>query len=188
MNFINRAQAKKQVGVSYLGSINSSAKIKKNGKVSNNYTYVIYLAPHNTSGYPVCPYSTPECRKGCLYASGRVKIEQNCGKNTIQNARIKKTQLFFEEKDFFMQWMIAEMKSYKAKAERDGYAFSARLNGTSDIDWEDVYFEGKNIMQHFPETQFYDYTKNPNRMLTETMPDNYHLTFSYTGRNERASI
>jgi len=85
-----------------------------------------------------------------------------------------------------MAWMIAEMESYKAKAERDGYAFSARLNGTSDIEWENVYYNGKTIFEIFPDTQFYDYTKNPARMLKQ-MPENYHLTFSYTGRNENVS-
>jgi len=183
MKFTNRAQAKRQGKVSYLGSINSSAKLIKNKKVSNNYTYILYLAPANESGYNVCPYSTPECRKGCLSTSGRVKIEVCSNKNVIRKARIRKTQLFFEQREFFMRWMIAEMQAYQKKAKYDGYAFSARLNGTSDIVWEDIKLDGKTIFEIFPDVQFYDYNKHPNRML-KLLPDNYHLTFSYTGRNK----
>lgn len=186
MNFINCSKAKKQAGISYIGSINSSAKLIKNQKVSDNYTYIVYLAPANESGYNVCPHSTPECRLGCLSTSGRVKMEVSANKSIIRNARIIKTKLFYENNDFFMAWMIAEMKSYQLKAKRDNYYFSARLNGTSDIEWENIMYEGKNIFQHFPEVKFYDYTKNAGRMMQEIAP-NYHLTFSFTGKNEEIS-
>ena len=183
MNFKNRSQAKNQAGVSYIGSINSSAKLVKNKKVSNNYTYIVYLAPADTSGYNVCLASTHECRQGCLATSGRAKMEICAKRTTIQEARIKKTRLFHEQREFFMDWMVAEMKAYQAKAKRDGYAFSARLNGTSDIKWEDIKLNGQNIMEIFPDVQFYDYTKFVNRFFAD-LPQNYQLTFSYTGRNE----
>lgn len=187
MVFKNFAQAKKQSGVSYLGNINSSAKLIKNKKVSNNYTYILYLAPASESGYNVCAHSTPECRLGCLNNSGRVKIEIASNRSVIQDARITKTKLFFEHNEFFMRWVIAEMKSFQAKAKRDGYAFSARLNCTSDIEWENYKLDGKNIFQHFPEVQFYDYTKNAARLLKPLAP-NYHLTYSYTGRNNSEKL
>jgi len=186
MKFTNRSQAKKQAGVSYVGSINSSAKLIKNKKVSDNYTYIVYLAPAGQSGYNVCAHSTPECRLGCLSTSGRVKIEVNSNISVIRNARITKTKLFFENQEFFMRWMIAEMESYKLKAKKDGYYFSARLNGTSDIKWEEIKIDGKNIFEIFPDVTFYDYTKDAGRMLGG-LPENYHLTFSYSGRNEEVS-
>lgn len=80
-----------------------------------------------------------------------------------------------------MQWLIAEIKAYQKKAVKDGMGFSVRLNGTSDIDWAKVLYNGKNIFEIFPEIEFYDYTKNPNKF--KYVPKNYHLTFSYTGRN-----
>ena len=186
MNFVNRSQAKSQAGVSYLGSINSSSKLIKNKKVSNNYTYILYLAPAKQSGYNVCSHSTPECRLGCLSSSGRVKMEVSANKSVIRKARIIKTKLFHEEQEFFMRWMIAEMESYKLKAKKDGYAFSARLNGTSDIEWENIRIDGKTIFEIFPDVQFYDYAKNANRILQQ-MPHNYHLTFSFNGKNEMIS-
>ncbi|HLO91573.1 MAG TPA: hypothetical protein VK172_10460 [Lentimicrobium sp.] len=181
MKFTTEVNAKKETGLSYLGNINSSAKMLKNKKVSKQYTYILYLSPANTSGYNVCSHSTPECRKGCLSESGRSGMEVTAGKSIIHDARIKKTKLFFEEQEYFMAWMIAEMKRFQAKAKKDGYYFSARLNGTSDIDWAKVLYNGKNIFEIFPDVQFYDYTKNPARFYHK--PENYHLTLSYTGRN-----
>jgi hypothetical protein len=61
-----------------------------------------------------------------------------------------------------------------------------RLNGTSDIRWENVPVGGfPNIMTMFSDVQFYDYTKLPNR---KHIPANYHLTFSLADGNEVASI
>ena len=131
MIFTTISQAKKQTGLSYLGTINSNAKMLKNMKVSNNYTYILYLAPANTSGYNVCSHSTPECRKGCLNNSGRVKMETD-GKKTITNCRIKKSKLFFEHREFFLNWLAAEIKMYKEKAERDRYDFA---EGMQEFDW-----------------------------------------------------
>ena len=179
--FTTIADAKKQTGLSYLGNINSSAKLIKNKKVSGHYTYCIYFAPAKESGYNVCPYSTPECRLGCLATSGRAGMELTAGKKMIHDCRVKKTKLFFEETAYFMAWMIAEIKYYQRKAQKDGFSFSVRLNGTSDIDWVKVFVDGKNIFSIFPDVPFYDYTKNPNKFFSK--PDNYHLTFSYTGRN-----
>ena len=181
MKFTTIAQAKKETGLSYLGTINSSAKIIKNQKVSNNYTYILYLAPANLSGYDVCPFSTHECRMGCLNTSGRAMIDIISDRNMVQNSRIKKTKLFYEHPEFFMQWMIEEIKMYQRKAIKDGYDFSVRLNGTSDIDWANVIFNGKNIFDTFKDVQFYDYTKNPYKFRNK--PANYHLTLSYTGNN-----
>lgn len=183
--FVNRAQAKIMTGLSYIGTINSSAKIIKSKIVSKVYTYIVYLSPAGTSGYQVCPNATKECMMGCLSNSGRVKVEEYAGKSVIKKARIKKTKLFFEQQEFFMRWMVAEIISYQKKAEKDGYAFSCRLNGTSDIDWTEIYLDGKNIFEIFPDVQFYDYTKDAKRFVN--MPDNYHLTFSYSGRNEAMS-
>lgn len=181
MNFKSIADAKRQTGLSYLGSTGVSAKLIKNEIKNNTLTYCIYLAPANTSGYNVCTASTPECRKGCLATSGRAKIEKYSGLNRIENARITKSKLFFEEQEFFMQWLIAEINLSIEKAIKKNMDFAVRLNGTSDIDWANVHYDGKNIFEHFPHVQFYDYTKNPKYFINK--PSNYHLTLSYTGKN-----
>lgn len=186
MEFRTIAKARKETGLSYLGGVNISAKMVKNEKVSGQMTYVMYLAPASESGYNVCPHSTPECRLGCLSTSGRAGIEVIAGGDRIKNSRIKKTKLFFEDNLYFMAWMIAEIKSYKQKAQEKGLKFSIRLNGTSDIDWTQPTFNGKNVFEHFPDVQFYDYTKNIGKFLNNK-PSNYNLTFSYTGHPNNVS-
>ena len=182
MIFTTIQKAKKETGLSYLGTINASAKMMKNKKVNHQYTYAIYLAPAKQSGYNVCSHSTPECRLGCLATSGRAGMELMAGKSKTKDCRIRKSQLFYEEPEYFMAWMIAEIKYYQRKAIRDGFYFSVRINATSDIDWANVKVNGKNIFEIFSDVNFYDYTKNPGKYTNK--PDNYHLTFSYTGYNE----
>jgi len=179
--FTTIASAKRLARLSYIGAVNKSAKLYKNGKKSHQYTYGVYLAPASESGYNVCSHSTPECRKGCLATSGRAGMDITSGRNRIKNCRINKTRMFYEQPEFFMSWLIAEIKVAQAKAIKDGFYFSVRLNCTSDINWQLVRVDGKNIFEIFPDVQFYDYTKNPAKFINK--PLNYHLTFSYTGRN-----
>ena len=180
--FTTIAEARRRTGLSYLGKTSVSSKIMHSQKYSHQYTYTFYLAPAKTSGYQVCSHSTPECRMGCLNTSGRAGIEQFAGLTKIQDCRIKKTRLFYEDTAFFIQWMCAEIRMYQQKAQKDGFFFSVRLNATSDIDWVNVRINKKNIFQIFPEVSFYDYSKNFSKF--ENKPSNYHLTYSFTGRNE----
>jgi hypothetical protein len=107
--------------------------------------------------------------------------------NKINKSRINKTKLFFEHREFFVRWVIDEIKLGKKKAEKLGYRFSVRLNNTSDISPEMFYIDDngikKNLLQIFSDVQFYDYTKVPNRhRLTKKYP-NYDVTFSFSGHN-----
>jgi len=181
MKFTTIANARKQTGLSYLGGVSTSAKMMHSQEYSHQYTYAIYLAPANTSGYNVCSHSTPECRLGCLATSGHAGMELIAGRSVIKNARIKKTRLFYEEPEFFMHWMFAEIRAYQKKAKKDGFYFSVRLNATSDINWQNVNISGQTIFEIFPEINFYDYTKNATKFNGKA--PNYHLTYSYTGRN-----
>ena len=181
MSFISRAKSVIETGFSYLGSVNASAKLKKNGKVDKQHTYGLYLAPHKLSGYNVCPNATKECMMGCLHASGHTAVEIFAGRDCIQKARIAKTRLLIEQPIYFMKWLIAEIDAKQKLAVKKGFGFSVRLNCTSDVDWANVKLDGLNIFEIFPDIQFYDYTKSIAKF--DNKPDNYHLTFSYTGRN-----
>jgi hypothetical protein len=105
----------------------------------------------------------------------------------ITNSRIKKTKLFFENRQYFMEWMVDEIKSAKKKADKMGYHFSVRLNNTSDLSPESFYMNvnGKklNVLQLFPKIMFFDYTKVPNRITLLDKYKNYDLTFSFSGSN-----
>lgn len=181
MDFITIGNAIKETGFSYLGGINASSKLKKNGKIDNQHTYGLYLAPASISGYNVCRNATKECMLGCLHSSGRTAMEMLSGGNRIQNARIGKVRLLMEQPEYFMKWLVTEIEAKRKTAIKKGFGFSVRLNCTSDIDWSDIRLYGQNIFEIFPDVQFYDYTKNFQKFFDKAK--NYHLTFSYTGRN-----
>ena len=180
MKFTTIGNAKKITGLSYLGSVASSSKIAK-GLKYNEMTYILYLAPAEQSGYNVCPMSTEECRTACLTESGHNRIDVK--KNNINKARIKKTKLFFEHRQFFMGWLVAEIEKAKYDAEQLGYTFSVRLNGTSDIEPTRFQHNGMVLFELFDDVQFYDYTKVSKRFGLLQFYPNYDLTYSFSGYN-----
>jgi hypothetical protein len=165
--------------LSYIGNTNSSAKIVKNAKL-NELTYIVYLAPATLSGYNVCPKATKHCIAACLHESGHNRIDVS---NRINKSRITKTKLFFEHREFFVDWVIAEIKAAHKKAQKLKMRFSVRLNGTSDINPILFAKDGKTLFELFPDVQFYDYTKVFNRVKLLQKYKNYDLTFSYSGSN-----
>jgi len=184
MIYTTKAQAKRLTGISYLGSVNMTTKHQKAFKY-DELTYSLYLAPAKMSGYEVCPMRTKECTKLCLNESGMNTMNMDGDK--INQSRIAKTKLFFEHREFFVNWMFDEIKSTELKAKKLGYKFSVRLNNTSDITPESFYLHVNdkpvNILQYFQHIQFYDYTKVPKRTELLKKYKNYDLTFSYSGHN-----
>ena len=179
LTYENLSKAKKLLGISYLGSVNFTAKHQKAFSF-NELTYALYLSPADTSGYEVCPKRTEECTVACLHESGYNRIDL---KNSINESRIKKTKLFFENREFFMHLLIDEIKGAYLKALNQEYNFSARINNVSDVNPERFKLNNLNILEIFPEVQFFDYTKVLSRIkLLEKYP-NYDLTFSYSGEN-----
>ena len=57
------------------------------------------------------------------------------------------------------------------------------FNGTSDLSPLVFKYQGKNILEWFPNVQFYDYTKVPSRYRLLSKYKNYDLTFSFDGHN-----
>ena len=129
-------------------------------------TGVLYLAPAKISGYEVCPKRSEGCTKACLYTAGMGAF------SNVQQARINKTKAFFEDRDNFLAQLRKDITALVKKAKKLNMIPAIRLNGTSDIEWTRF-----NLMNEFPNVQFYDYTKVLNR-LTKDMPSNYHITFS----------
>ena len=86
-----------------------------------------------------------------------------------------------------MAQLVKEITSAIKSAERKNLTPCFRLNLTSDLPWEKILFNGKNVFDLFPSVQFYDYTKYVSRMslfLAGELPSNYHLTFSRSESNE----
>ena len=135
-------------------------------------TGILYLAPAKISGYEVCPRRSPGCTAACLYTAGMGAF------SNVQQARIKKTKQFFEDRDNFLMQLRKDITALVRKAKKTNMTPAIRLNGTSDIEWTRF-----GIMEEFPEVQFYDYTKVLNR-LKQPIPKNYHITFSKSEDNE----
>jgi len=151
-------------------------------------TYILHLAPAALSGYNTCPKATHGCAAACLNTAGRGGMfKKGETTNAIQQARIRKTIFFFEERAGFMEWLVKDIElAIKQSAKKDLVPVF-RLNGTSDIAWEkySVIRNGvifTNIFNAFPEVQFYDYTKMLNRKVN-VIP-NYQLTFSAADGND----
>jgi hypothetical protein len=153
-------------------SISADSKTIKGEKIGY-LTGILYLAPANTTKYNTCSMAEKaQCAKACLYSAGRGAF------NNVQQSRIDKTLYFYESRDEFMNTLFKNIKALIKKAESKGLKPLVRLNGTSDIRWETIPFEGATIFEAFPDVQFYDYTKDANR---KDIPANYDLTFSYSG-------
>ena len=158
--------------------INTNYKTIKNQKVGV-LTGILYMAPYNLSGKNVCPAASKGCAAACLNTAGRGAM------NVVQAARLKKTRRFFSNRDIFLFQLCDEIKSLKERAAKKGMKAAVRLNGTSDLPYEKYKIkDGKNIMELFPDVQFYDYTKLDNRFTRGQLPSNYHLTFSRAEDND----
>ena len=182
MKFTTKAAAVRTWGVNYLSSLSYSVKHQKSLKYGE-LTLSLYLAPAKMSGYEVCPGRNAECSRLCLNQSGKNIGPQKERGDFINQSRITKTRMFFEERDFFMDWLIFEVEAAKRKAVRMTHKLSIRLNNTSDISPELFTRNGKNILEMYPEIQFYEYTKVPARVKLMDRYPNYDVTFSYTGYN-----
>ena len=176
----------KEVGVSYLGAVAQSAKLRHSlyHKVS---TYGIYLASADLSGFNVCPNSE-YCKDNCLNGSGHNRVNRLSKKDTIDRSRTIKTRLLFANKEVFMRIMIHEIEKERKKAENNGTFFSIRLNCTSDINPIAFTLNGKNILEIFPDIQFYDYTKVLNRIALAKKYSNYDITWSIDGSEKNREI
>ena len=154
--------------------IDTNAKTIK-GEQYGIKTAILYLMPAEQGGTQLCPMAkTAGCEKACLFTAGRGAM------NSVMLSRLRKTLYFNQYRDQFMLQLQNELIRERAKAKRKGYKLIVRLNGTSDIRWENVGigYAYANIMQALPDIQFYDYTKIANR---KNVPANYDLTFSYSG-------
>lgn len=119
----------------------------------------------------ICVDSTPECRAMCLVYAG-----QNMADPYNLKLKIATTEALLREPGAFCRLLLAATHLFSCGAKCEGMLPFVRLNVYSDLPWE-VLFPG--LFQHFPDLQFYDYTKIPGRKT----PKNYDLTFSYSGHN-----
>lgn len=186
----------KQYKISARDLLSTNPKTEK----SKVQTYILHLAPDNTSGVNVCP-GAGNCRKICLHFAGNPVYMTN-----KQAARIRRTLAYAADPQRFARLIVCAILGKLAK--HPGEPIAIRLNGTSDIAWENVDFfispefatfchvkfgqdlpiGKRNIFEVFNYIRanvgsvvtFYDYTKIK-RNWAECKRLGYHLTFSFDG-------
>jgi len=143
----------------------SSTKLEKG---SDKYdSYVMYLQPADKVAIKtLCSFAAKAgCKEPCLIDSGQL------GMSTGQNAATKRTILMLLRPDYFKSKVLAEIDKAERKAAKlDQLPALFRLNGTSDLDFSDIY-------KARSDSQFYDYSKELSRVRKNTLA-NYDLTFS----------
>ena len=180
-------------------------------------TYILHLAPADTSGVNVCS-GAGNCAKICLHFAGNPVYM-----SAKQAARIRRTLAYVSDPSRFMRLLVCGILDKLNKHNKDaagignlaGEPLAFRLNGTSDIVWENVDFDitpefaqfcrikfgrilplGKrNIFEVFnfmayntgENVTFYDYTKVKHNWA-ECKRLGYHLTFSFDGWDNAANL
>lgn len=193
----------KQYKISYRDLLSTNPKTEK----SKVQTYILHLAPASTSGVNVCA-GAGNCKRICLHFAGNPVYMAN-----KQAARIRRTLAYAADPQRFARLIICAILGKLAK--HPGETIAVRLNGTSDIPWENVDFTidlefatfcrrkfgvdlpiGKrNIFEVFnyisanggPLVVFYDYTKIK-RNWAECKRLGYHLTFSFDGHDNKQNL
>jgi hypothetical protein len=178
-------------------------KTEKSLKNGDPQTYILHLAPHNLSGVNVCP-GAGNCKKICLHSAGNPVYMA-----AKQAARIRRTLAYIQNPEAFMRILVCSILDKIRKA--NGEPIAIRLNGTSDIAWEDVDFNVspefarflqvkygryamvgyQNIFDLFKtlvvDCRWYDYTKiRRDWGLCSYL--GYHLTFSFDGWDNGSNL
>jgi len=157
-----------------LGVGNNAKTVKGDG--SEYLTAIMYLSPADkVEGINVCPMAVlAGCKAGCLDEAGRGQM------SVVQRGRMRKTILWRDFPEVFLAQLREDLDKFVRYCKKRNITPCVRLNGTSDIRWE----QHIDMENDYPEVQFYDYTKDVNR-INRAMPKNYHLTLSYSGASIR---
>jgi len=144
-------------------------------------TAILHLSPADmVAKKTLCPFASAGCKAACLNTAGRGALHMMKGDaHPVQDARALRTIWWEKSRQSFLVQLKREITNFIKYSKSKGLTPCIRLNGTSDILWE-----RHDIIQKFPDVQFYDYTKIPNR---KNLPDNYHLTFSAVEDNDNSS-
>lgn len=148
------------------------------------FNAIHYMAPARSGGLGnLCSHASPACIKLCLGEhSGYADMFAS-----VRESRRAKARMFLQFRQQYMTLVKRELSAFIRKSQRLGLKPCVRPNGSTDIAWEGIRFEGKTIFEMQPDVQFVDYTKNPRR-FDRKLPANYHLTFSRSEANEPIAL
>ena len=154
--------------------VGNSAKIIK-GDSDEYVTAIRYLKPFKTvyrgKVHNICAMAeTAKCHEPCLFTAGRGQM------NSVQDARTRKTLWLLSDPVGFYDALNDDLVKFIRRQKRKSITPCVRLGGTDDKG------DGIKLAPHYPDAQFYDYTKVIKRAYMD-LPDNYHLTLSYSEAN-----
>ena len=153
-----------------LGVGNNAKTIKGDG--SEYMTAIRYLKPFKTmfkgKVHNLCAMAeTAKCHEGCLFTAGRGAM------NVVQQGRERKTMWLLSDPVGFYDALNKDIETFIRRQLKNGITPCIRLGGTDDKG------DGIKLAEHHPDAQFYDYTKVIKRAYQD-LPDNYHITLSYS--------
>jgi len=158
--------------VSNLLNVANAKTIK--GEALGYRTHILYLSSADQSGHEVCNDRSDACTKFCLDKAGRGRMQ------SVIDGRMRKTRLYFNAPSMFKALLNKEIHRAIANKSKRDLELCFRLDGTSDLGL------GIGFAKRHPTAQFYDYTKSRKRLemyAAGNLPNNYHLTFSWSGEN-----
>ena len=164
--------------VGSLGAVGSNAKTIKGDKKGEYLTWIMYLAPSDQSGAKqnTCPKASDGCRTACLFTAGRGAT------SPVRQARINRTNLFFQERDAFKVCLFDEITKHVKYCKKQKITPAVRINGTSDLCVPRLF---KDMLNYYEDVKWYDYTKCIGYLdLLKDFPQ-YHLTFSKNEANDK---
>lgn len=168
-----------------------SAKAEK----ATKYGYlngIHYMAPYSTAGVGnLCPSATDGCKALCLGKySGQASMVADLenGTNSTRDSRIAKARMFMSERETYLRHLERQIAKLVAKAAKAGLKPCVRLNGSTDIAFENMRYgpDRLSLLDRFPDVQFVDYTKIASRLAKA--PRNLSLTFSRAENNDAACL
>lgn len=137
-------------------------------------TAVLYLSPAKKSGVNLCAMShIAKCEGPCLDEAGRGAM------SSVQMSRLRKTLFMLQYWDEFKAMLLTEVLIHAKYCAKHDLRCAVRLNGTTDIRWENKLWDAMVSLHREHGVQWYDYTKIANRMVPDLSI--YDLTFSYSG-------
>lgn len=143
-------------------SIEADSKTIKGSKFGY-LTGIQYLKP----SFKVCPHATKGCMAACLNTAGRGAM------GNVQDSRYKKTMFALTKPSEHKIQLEKEIIALIKKATKQGKKPAVRLNGTSDVNWENRV--GDILQKYSKQVKFYDYTKDVQKAL-----DNHKKPIHYT--------
>ena len=170
--------------ISLLTLAHANAKTAKNAQFSQFESVILHLAPADMAYKAlgrigtVCPMASEGCKSACLNTAGRGRFTMT------QESRLRKTLYFILFRDEFMSHLEKDIARVQKRVVSQNKKLVVRLNGTSDIAWENIKMgQSANVFDRFSTVQFYDYTKVIRRLEKIQAISNYYVIFSASESN-----